>query len=82
MQELLFTDAQCPDYKGPKRAMITRAWKELQELRLRISMKPAPKPIDVTPKRKPAVEGEPGWRKAKASAAPTPVSDKPHDKPQ
>jgi hypothetical protein len=43
--------------KGAVRAQIARAWVDVQEMRLRLSMKPAPKPIDVTllkKQRKPA----------------------------
>lgn len=52
LQELLMADART-ETKGVVRAQIARAWVDLQEMRLRLAMKPAPKPIDVsTLKRK------------------------------
>ena len=46
LQELLFEDA-CSDESKGKRFLSSRAWKELQELRLRLQMKAPPKPVDV-----------------------------------
>lgn len=51
LQALLMDDARKPEIKPSVRAMVSRAWKELQELRLRLQMKPAPKPIDVQPRQ-------------------------------
>ena len=48
LQALLMKDARMEDVKGAVRAQIARAWVDLQEMRLRLAMKPAPKPIDVS----------------------------------
>jgi hypothetical protein len=51
LQDLLFQDA-CDDESKGRRFLSSRAWKELQELKLRLQMKPAPKPVDVSQPRK------------------------------
>jgi hypothetical protein len=47
------------------RAALMRAWVDLQEMRLRLAMKPAPKPIDVSDRAK-------RGRKQSAPVAPLP----------
>jgi hypothetical protein len=44
--------ARDPEVKGAVLSGLARAYKELEELKLRLKMKPAPKPIDVTPKQR------------------------------
>jgi len=54
MQDLLYADVQKVQLKESVRAQCTRAWKELQELRLRMLGKGPPAPVkDETPQRKP-----------------------------
>lgn len=56
LQRLMMDDARKETVAPAVRAQIARAWVDLQEMRLRLAMKPAPKPIDVTDrqaKRKP-----------------------------
>lgn len=48
MQRLLIADARARDCEPRLRCLIARAYKELEELKLRLRMKPAPKPIDTT----------------------------------
>jgi hypothetical protein len=48
LQRLLMSDARNPETVASVRSQIARAWVDLQEMRLRLAMKPAPKPIDVT----------------------------------
>lgn len=48
LQRLLMTKAREEDVPGSVLAQISRAWVDLQEMRLRLAMKPAPKPIDVS----------------------------------
>ncbi len=47
LQRLMMEDVRKPDVKPSVRALIARSWVQVQEMRLRIAMKPAPKPIDV-----------------------------------
>jgi hypothetical protein len=63
LQQLLMDDARTEE-KGAVRAQIARAWVDLQEMQLRLAMKPAPKPIDVST-----------LRKAKRKAPDAPFSD-------
>ncbi len=50
-QELLMNDIENIETKASVRAQCTRAWKELQELRLRMMGKGPPKPVEgKTPK--------------------------------
>jgi hypothetical protein len=48
LQELLMGKARDPEVKGAVLSGISRAFKELEELKLRLRMKPAPKAVDVT----------------------------------
>lgn len=48
LQRLLMEDARKGDLPAAVRAQVSRAWVDLQEMRLRLAMKPAPKPIDVS----------------------------------
>jgi hypothetical protein len=60
MQQLLMADVQCEETKASVRAQCTRAWKELQELRLRMLGKGPPAPVrDTDPKRKPRASASP-----------------------
>ena len=52
LQELLMADARSGEVTPAVRAQLARAWVDLQEMRLRLAMKPAPKPIDVSGLRK------------------------------
>lgn len=45
-------DARNPDVPASVRAQVARAWSDLQDMRLRMAMKPAPKPIDVAQSNK------------------------------
>ena len=69
LQELLMGDARCGDVKGVARAQIARAWVDLQEMRLRLAMKPAPKPVDVS-------DRQPAARRRRAKAA-EPITPEP-----
>ena len=85
LQELLFEDA-CSDESKGKRFLSSRAWKELQELKLRLQMKAPPKPVDVAELERAKAKArerravskpiDPGWRptvvKPGASPAPAP----------
>jgi hypothetical protein len=48
LQELLIEEARNAKGKPMARAVVARAWKELEYLKRDIKMKPKPKPIDVT----------------------------------
>ncbi len=48
IQALVASDAMKDDCDPKTRCLLARAYKELEELKLRIKMKPAPKPIDTT----------------------------------
>lgn len=48
LQTLLLADAENPETKASVRAQIARAFKELEELKLRLRMKGPPKAVDVT----------------------------------
>ena len=52
LQERLQKDALDPDTTPSVRAQIARAWCDLQEERRKLQMRPLPKPIDVSDKRK------------------------------
>ena len=52
LQTLIMDKARDPEVKGAVLSGLARAYKELEELKLRLRMKPAPKPIDVSDKRK------------------------------
>jgi len=47
LQRLMMVDARSKDVKPNVRAVIARSWVLVQEMRLRLAMKPAPKPINV-----------------------------------
>ncbi len=51
IQQLIVGDAKSGECNPRERCLLARAFKELEELKLRLRMKPAPKPIDVTPKQ-------------------------------
>jgi hypothetical protein len=48
LQDLLMKDAREAMLKPVSRAIVARAWRELEQLKREIKMKPKPKPIDVT----------------------------------
>ncbi len=52
LQALLMKDARLDKHAGAIRSQLARAWVDLQEMRLRLAMKPAPKPIDVSDRTK------------------------------
>lgn len=52
LQDLLMSDARSGEVTPAVRAQLARAWVDLQEMRLRLAMKPAPKPVDVSTYRK------------------------------
>lgn len=54
LQRLVMNDARNPELKKGLLPSYARAFKEMEELKLRIRMKPAPKPIDTTKIQKPA----------------------------
>jgi hypothetical protein len=47
LQELLIEEARNAKGKPMARAVVARAWKELEYLKRDIKMKPKPKPVDV-----------------------------------
>jgi hypothetical protein len=53
LQERLQKDALSDETTPAVRAQIARAWCDLQEERRKLQMRPLPKPIDVSDKRKP-----------------------------
>lgn len=48
MQKVILADCLNPETDPKLKPTLARAYKELEELKLRLRMKPAPKPIDVT----------------------------------
>lgn len=48
IQQSLFKSTQDSEIADSALAQVARAWSELEQLKLRIKMKPAPKPIDVS----------------------------------
>lgn len=48
IQRLIAKDARKDDCDAKVRCLLARAFKELEELKLRLRMKPAPRPIDTT----------------------------------
>ena len=48
MQKVILADCLNPDTDVKLKPTLARAYKELEELKLRLKMKPAPKPIDVS----------------------------------
>ena len=48
IQEMLLRDALAEGTDSADRARVAHVWKELEELKLRLKMKPAPKAIDTT----------------------------------
>ena len=48
IQRLVLKDAKEEECDPKTRCLLARAFKELEELKLRLRMKPAPKPIDTT----------------------------------
>jgi hypothetical protein len=48
IQRLVAKDAMNEECDPKTRCLLARAYKELEELKLRLKMKPAPKPIDTT----------------------------------
>lgn len=48
IQRLVARDAKSEEVGPKERCLLARAFKELEELKLRLRMKPAPKPVDVT----------------------------------
>jgi hypothetical protein len=67
LQDLLMNDARDGEVTASVRAQIARAWVDLQEMRLRLAMKPAPKPIDTT-QLQPRQRKSPGTPKPSAVA--------------
>lgn len=57
-------DARNKETSASVRAQLARAWVDLQEMRLRLAMKPAPKPVDVS-----AIEQAKLMAKAKRKAS-------------
>jgi hypothetical protein len=57
IQARLFADIERDDTSAMARAQSARAWKELQDLRLRMKMIPAPKPVEVLELRAAKVGG-------------------------
>ena len=53
LQDLLMKDAREAMLKPVSRAIVARAWRELEQLKREIKMKPKPKPVDVA-----AIEAE------------------------
>ena len=51
LQRLLMAAANEDNCTGPALAQIARAWSELEERKRILQMKPAPKPIEVQPKK-------------------------------
>jgi hypothetical protein len=47
MQRVLLNDALKPETPPRERAQVARAWKELEELKRNMKMKPNPKPVEV-----------------------------------
>lgn len=59
IQQLVVKDAKSDGCTPRERCLLARAFKELEELKLRLKMKPAPKPIDVSaPIRRPKASAE------------------------
>jgi hypothetical protein len=48
LQDIALRDCRAETTPVHIRAALMRAWVDLQEMRLRLAMKPAPKPIDVS----------------------------------
>lgn len=48
LQELIMNDARDPDLKAGERAMLARAFCDLEETKRRLKMKPLPKSVDTT----------------------------------
>jgi hypothetical protein len=68
LQGLLMNDARKEDLTASARSQVARAFVELEELKLRLKMKPAPKPIDVSNglRRKRSTTGANGFSEAAA----------------
>ena len=49
LQDLLMKDARQAEIKPVARAIVARAWRDLEAMKREITMKPKPKPIDVDP---------------------------------
>jgi hypothetical protein len=49
IQRILFATIQNPKLAARDQAQVARAWREIEELKRDIKMKPKPKPIDVSP---------------------------------
>ena len=47
LQELLMNDARQPNLNPVSRAIIARAWRDMEAIKREIKMKPKPKPVDV-----------------------------------
>jgi hypothetical protein len=47
LQDLLMKDARQAEIKPVARAIVARAWRDLEAMKREITMKPKPKPIDV-----------------------------------
>lgn len=52
LQDLLMKDAREATLKPVSRAIVTRAWKELEELKRKMQGKPDPKPVEIQRKIK------------------------------
>src|SRR5438094_130638 len=50
MQRMLLADAMKPETPARERAMVARAWSELEERKRILRMKPKPKDVDVSEK--------------------------------
>ncbi len=57
LQRLVLGKARDPECKGAVLSSLARAFKELEELKLRMRMKPAPKAIDVSREGKSKTSG-------------------------
>ena len=59
MQNLIMDRSRDVELKPTVLAQLARAFKELEELKRKIRMKPDPRPVDVTPKRRSHPKGAP-----------------------
>lgn len=59
IQTLIANDAKDEECDPKTRCLLARAYKELEELKLRLKMKPAPKPVDVSKLQKPNRRSQP-----------------------
>jgi hypothetical protein len=77
LQDLLMKDARESKLKPVSRAIVARAWRDLEQLKREIKMKPKPKPVDVaaieTEKRRRQRQAEEFAGPMEAQEAPPPA---------